>query len=267
MVLLSIILPYIIIIAISFTLSFVIKGLIDKFIKEEEMYEAYEEEHKEELSKKLTKEETKFHKNEINKLKTKFVPTKSMPIFIASALLESVLFYIYGCSVQFFMYSFLTMILIISFVTDLKSYIIPNETNFVGGIIGFIYAIGTTIFYKLSLTYRWEVDLLLGGIAAALIFAMIGGISFLVLKKEGMGGGDIKLVVAIGFIMGLKNFIQIFVVSFLIAALVSLFLLITKKKDRTDYIPFGPFLCIGTYITMLIPAMLTATTWMKLLMQ
>jgi leader peptidase (prepilin peptidase)/N-methyltransferase len=54
------------------------------------------------------------------------------------------------------------------------------------------------------------------------------------------------------------------VIAFLVAAIVSIFLLIFKKKTRTDYVPFGPFLCIGTYITMLIPAMTTATFLFKL---
>ena len=105
--------------------------------------------------------------------------------------------------------------------------------------------------------------MLLGGVVAFVVFFLIGALAYLILKKEGMGGGDMKLVLVIGLFMGLKNFVQIFVLSFFIASIVSIFLLITKKKDKQDYIPFGPYLCIATYITMLIPAMTTMTLWYK----
>ena len=61
----------------------------------------------------------------------------------------------------------------------------------------------------------------------------------------------------IGLFMGWKNIIQIFVLSFFIAAIISIFLLITRIKKRTDYIPFGPFIVIATFITMFVPAMYT----------
>ena len=259
-------LPYILIFIFSFLITFITKGLINKFLKEEELYEQYEEEHKEELEKILTREEMKVHKQAIKKLKSRFEFTFSIPIFLVTFFLEATLFYFHGISIEFFMYAFLTLILIISFVTDIKMCIIPNETNLVGGIVGALYVVCMLIIYAINGINKTGFDLLLGGVTALIIFLAIGGISFLILKKEGMGGGDIKLVLVIGFIMGFKNFIQIFVISFLIAAIVSLVLLISRKKNRTDYIPFGPFLCIGTYITMLIPAMVTATYWMKLLM-
>lgn len=52
--------------------------------------------------------------------------------------------------------------------------------------------------------------------------------------------------------MGFKSIIQIFVVSFFVGAIISAFLLITKIKKKDDYIPFGPFIVIATYITMFI---------------
>ena len=120
--------------------------------------------------------------------------------------------------------------------------------------------------YKLIKYPKMGVDLLLGGVIALLIFLAIGGITYLILKKEGMGGGDIKLVFVIGLFLGLKNFVQVFIVSFFVAAVVSVFLLISRIKNRKDYIPFGPFLCIGTYVTMLFPALKTALYLVKLML-
>ena len=255
---LDIIIPYLVILTVSIVLSFLYRGLVNKFIKEEEMYEDYEKEHEEEFTKKLSKEEKKRVKGEIKKLKAPFKPSFDIGFTFINTILLSVLFYFNGLTIYFFTYAVLVFILEISFYTDIKAYIIPDETNYFGLIVGIVFAV-----YKL-ITYTNEgLDLLMGGIVAFLIFFMIGGITYLILKKEGMGGGDIKLVTVIGFFLGLKNFIQVFVIAFLIAAVVSVILLIFKKKSRTDYVPFGPFLCIGAYITMLIPAMTTATFLFK----
>ena len=230
------------------------------------MYEEYEKEHEVELCQKLSKEQKRIHKDAIKKLKVNFKPKFDWLVFILLAICECLLFYFKGVSTDFFVYSFLVCILIISFFTDLKMSIIPNETNYLSAVVGFIYAVSTLIYNKVRLgSYDKGLDLILGGVVAFALFFAISGVSYLILKKEGMGGGDIKLVAGIGFFMGLKNFIQIFVLSFLIAAIVSIFLLILKKKGKSDYIPFGPFLCIGAYITMIVPFMTTAMIWLRLL--
>ena len=259
MKLLLLILPYILIIGICYFLTPIINGLIKKFIKEEELLEEYEKVHEEELSQKLTKEQKRIHKEAIKILKAQYTPEFSLLKFVLLAVLVCVLYFVLGLSFQFFIYAFLTVVLVISFFTDLKICIIPDETNYLAIAIGIIYAIA--MFFA---DRKVGLDLLIGGVGAFTIFMLITGISYLILKKTGMGGGDTKLVCAIGFLMGAKNFLQIFVLSFFIAAVISSVLLISRKKTRDDYIPFGPFICIGTYITMLMP-LVTLPMWINYL--
>ena len=68
-----------------------------------------------------------------------------------------------------------------------------------------------------------------------------------------MGLGDVKLMGALGLYFGLANIIIISLLAFLIGAILSGFLLITKIKKTDEYIPFGPFIVIGTLITMFVP--------------
>ena len=68
-----------------------------------------------------------------------------------------------------------------------------------------------------------------------------------------MGFGDVKLMGALGLYFGLSNIIIITLVSFLIGAILSIGLLITKIKKSDEYIPFGPFIVIATFISMYIP--------------
>ena len=68
-----------------------------------------------------------------------------------------------------------------------------------------------------------------------------------------MGFGDVKLMGALGIIFGAYNIVVISVLSFLLAAIISIILIVSKKKKSNEYIPFGPFIVIATFMVMLIP--------------
>ena len=68
-----------------------------------------------------------------------------------------------------------------------------------------------------------------------------------------MGFGDVKLMGALGLYFGLSNIIAVTLLSFLIGALLSIILLATKIKKMDEYIPFGPFIVLGTFISIFVP--------------
>jgi len=68
-----------------------------------------------------------------------------------------------------------------------------------------------------------------------------------------MGLGDVKLMGALGLYFGLANIIIVSLVSFLISAIISVFLLVTRIKKTDEYIPFGPFIAIGAFISIFVP--------------
>jgi len=68
-----------------------------------------------------------------------------------------------------------------------------------------------------------------------------------------MGLGDVKFMGALGLYFGIINIITISLMAFLFAAIISIFLLITKIKKKSEYIPFGPFIVIACFISMLLP--------------
>lgn len=102
-------------------------------------------------------------------------------------------------------------------------------------------------------------QLLLGApfwvLAGPVIAAVVAGGGFYLLaavsKGRWMGGGDIKLAFAMGLILGLRKLGVALFVGFDSAALVGLALLATRVKKRSEYIPFGPFLVVGTIVAML----------------
>lgn len=68
-----------------------------------------------------------------------------------------------------------------------------------------------------------------------------------------MGFGDVKLMGALGLYFGLSNIIVVTLLSFLIGAILSIILLATKIKKMDEYIPFGPFIVLGTFISIFVP--------------
>lgn len=95
---------------------------------------------------------------------------------------------------------------------------------------------------------------LLGMLVGGGIFLLITLIGGLIAGKEAMGFGDVKLMGALGLFFGWPNMIIISLISFLIGAILSILLLVTKKKKTSEYIPFGPFIVIATFITILVQA-------------
>ena len=142
----------------------------------------------------------------------------------------------------------LTPMLLSVFVIDYKSQIIPNRLNLTIFEIG----MGFAFLYGLS-DVAITINMLLGMLAGGGIFLLITVIGGIFYGKEAMGFGDVKLMGALGLFFGLSNIVVITLVSFLIGAILSIALLITNIKKSDEYIPFGPFIVIATFISMYVP--------------
>lgn len=189
-----------------------------------------------------------FVKQELEN-KKEFKPKFDLKVTLVTVLAILSLFYFHGISLEFFVYSIVALMLVVCMFADIKAQIIPNEVNFVGFLIGLCYA-----YYKFYVDVLLGLDLLAGTFTGALIFLLIAAFAIVVYKKEGMGGGDIKLMGMLGLFFGFANIIQIFILSFVIGAIGSITMLATKIKKWDEYIAFGPFIVIAAYITMFVPA-------------
>ena len=100
--------------------------------------------------------------------------------------------------------------------------------------------------------YNWH-NFLFGFLGAAFgsIFLLLAFVlSKLILKREGMGLGDVYMAVMMGFMVGFPNIIVALFIGIILGGLTAIFLVSSKKKSTKDVIPFGDFLAIGTIITL-----------------
>jgi leader peptidase (prepilin peptidase)/N-methyltransferase len=93
----------------------------------------------------------------------------------------------------------------------------------------------------------------LAGGALMLLIAWAGEKAF---KKEAIGGGDIKLIAAIGAVLGWQGVMGPLLIGSLAGGGAAITLLILKKKKLGETLPFGPFLSFGAYIACLYPRLL-----------
>lgn len=128
--------------------------------------------------------------------------------------------------------------------TDYKTYRIPN--SFI--LIGLVYRIVVLSFeIFLNPQYVW-LTLLADVIAAGGLF--LASVLCVLCVKDSIGFGDMKLFIVMGLLLGLDDVWGAIFLSLIISFFISAYLLITKKKNRKDAIPFGPAIVIGTYIAM-----------------
>jgi len=142
----------------------------------------------------------------------------------------------------------LTPMLISAFVIDYKYQIIPNRLNLTILEVGLVFT-----FIEGMNHINVAINMLLGSVVGAGIFMLITIIGGLLAGKEAMGLGDVKLMGALGLYFGWINMIVISLISFLIGAIVSIGLLLIKRKKTAEYIPFGPFIVISTGIVIFVP--------------
>lgn len=175
-------------------------------------------------------------------------------LMIITAIIFLVLLYMYGIKSQFLnnleliKFTILTPMLITALVVDYKYQIIPNRLNMTIFEVGLVFAFISGLF-SMNLLTQALLGMLFGG-GVFLIITLIGG---LFAGKEAMGFGDVKFMGALGLYFGLYNIITISLMAFLFAAVISIFLLVTKIKKTSEYIPFGPFIVIACFISMIVP--------------
>lgn len=177
---------------------------------------------------------------------------------IITALLYIAILYKFGIKKDDFLknlelikFIILVPMLILTFCIDFKHRIIPNRLNLtifeIGLVITFVYGINNVNMAK---------DYIMGMFIGVIIFSIITLLGRIISGKEAMGLGDVKFTGAIGLFYGMNSIAEISLLSFILAAIYSIIIiiirLIMKKKD--EYIAFGPFLAISAIICIFIPS-------------
>ena len=182
--------------------------------------------------------------------KCRYCGQKISPRYALVELLTGLLFVlvygVYGPNLITIYYFLLVSLLVIITFIDLDHYIIPDGLvifGSVGAVIFNILGLGVVIKYSLL------GGLICGGGMLVLIFLIE-----LILRKEVMGGGDIKLFGMVGLFLGVKLGLLTILLSVYVGAIYGVGSIIysrIKKKEFNSMIPYGPFISVGALISIL----------------
>ncbi|MCH5185836.1 MAG: prepilin peptidase [Oscillospiraceae bacterium] len=218
--------------------------------------------------------------------KAKISPQYPIVEFLNCAIYAA-LFYRFGLTISFFLFAPLSSVLIVLAGIDIKHMLLPDKLVLIAAVLGIIYLLipqsiiepsntielnGTTVIVSsgvmpafghglgiVSNTYTDRIlNALIGALAGGGIFWLIA-----VVTRGNMGGGDIKLMAALGILFGLKGTAMVFLLAFVIGSVVSLIIVRVKKGGRKTAVPFGPFIILAAFITIFFYSPI-AQTYMKL---
>lgn len=153
---------------------------------------------------------------------------------LAMGLLATALFLHFGFGFELLLYFVFCAALLAIIVIDIYHQIIPDRISLPGIVIGF----GGSF---LNSTVSWQesaLGILLGG---GVLYAIAMGY-FFVTRRDGMGGGDIKLLAMIGAFLGYQSLLFVIFASSFIGSIIGIAAMLKNRKSRQTRIPFGPFL-------------------------
>jgi len=171
------------------------------------------------------------------------------PISIQYPLVEGItaigsflLFLKYGPSLSYLIYFFFLDGLIVITVIDLYHQIIPDVVSIPG--------IGVGLLSSLIIPHHTLLNSLMGILLGGGSLFLVATLYRWLFKREGMGGGDIKLLAMIGAFLGWKAVILAILLSSLVGSIVGIVIMVFKGKNFKYAIPFGPFLSFGAVMAL-----------------
>lgn len=154
-----------------------------------------------------------------------------------TAILFTLVIYFYDLSWLSFEYCILVLGLVIGSFIDIDHMILPDEIT-LGGIV-------------LGLTGAWLnperefLEAFFGVLFGGGILWLVAYIYYLFTGREGLGGGDIKLLAWLGALLGWRSIPFIILVASILGSIIGVIVTRKKSEGLKSMIPFGPFLAIA----------------------
>ncbi len=167
-----------------------------------------------------------------------------------NAVLYLLVFWRFGPEWSSAVYCILCSALIVITFIDLDFQIIPDRITLPGiplGLIAGSFLLPDPFLRAADLGYKAS---LIGALSGFSLFYLVAFLSIKLLKKEGMGGGDIKLMAMLGAFLGWKTVLLTTFLGSLSGSIIGIALMAFRGREKGSLIPFGPFLALGALISL-----------------
>ncbi len=164
-----------------------------------------------------------------------------------NALLYVIVFYINGMGLDvdtLFAFGLVSLLIVVTFI-DLDHLLIPNKIT--ASILALVVSQSVIQLLLNQSSLSDLLDRIYGLLLGGGLFLLIA-----IVTNGAMGGGDIKLMGALGYYFGFVHTLGLIFFSFIIGGTLSIILVVFKVKSRKDMIPFGPFICLAAICMMVL---------------
>lgn len=167
------------------------------------------------------------------------IPVSYFLVEILTPLAILVLYFKYGLSPMFFASAVFTSAMIVLAVIDFYHQILPDEITLPGLVLALIFT-----GFRTDLSLR---QALVAALIGAGFLLAVYGTYWLVRRKEGLGMGDVTLMLFIGAFVGFRLTVLTLITASLAGAIIGVIILSVQKKDLQHALPFGSFLAPAAY--------------------
>jgi leader peptidase (prepilin peptidase) / N-methyltransferase len=170
-------------------------------------------------------------------------------------------FYMFGISVETAKWAAFSAIMVVLVFTDLRERILPDVVNFTGLAIGLIFSLftkptdGTALWianhlfdYPPPAPVISLVDAILGAAVGGGLLWLVSEAYFKLRGREGMGLGDVKMMLMAGAFLGAKRTLLTILAGSLLGSVLGLAVILARRKDAEYELPFGTFLGAGALL-------------------
>jgi len=141
-----------------------------------------------------------------------------------------------GLTLELFMSLIFISMLMIVFVSDITYMLIPNKI--------LLFFLPLLLFMRVISPLDPWYDVFIGAVLGLVLIALI-----IILSKGKMGGGDMKLFAVIGIVLGWKGTLLTLVLASFFGAMIGGIIMMIKKTEKKQPIPFGPYIVITSLIS------------------
>ncbi|HIJ78437.1 MAG: prepilin peptidase [Desulfobulbaceae bacterium] len=159
---------------------------------------------------------------------------------LAMTLLSLALFSYFGLSLLYVIYFVFCAALLAIIFIDLAHQIIPDVISLPGIVLGFVVSF-------INPFVSWQssgIGIMVGGGS----FYLVAFVYYLLTKRDGMGGGDIKLLAMIGAFLGWQSLPFVIFGSSLMGSIIGIGAMLKQRKGGQTVIPYGPFLAVAAML-------------------
>jgi leader peptidase (prepilin peptidase) / N-methyltransferase len=189
------------------------------------------------------------------------IPARYPVVELTTAILFGFVSAEYGWSLAALKWFVFEGLLVALFWTDIEERILPDELTLGGAVAGVILALFVPVpsaaGWLLTPNARMPVQSLIGaGMGAVVLVAPIWALGALyskIRKREGLGLGDVKLLLLMAVFLGLERGLFALLIGSVGGTVIGGgYILLTRRNPSTYALPFGTFLCAGAAATPLV---------------